>query len=99
MAGPIGAARAVSRHRSGQPKSLQARELLQKVDARLSPQARKSWRWRIFYLRSVVDAERYASGEAASAGNKPNPVLKAAFDELTAIQHAHQALQRPPQLR
>jgi hypothetical protein len=68
---------------------------LQQVEARLTPQARKSWRWRILYLRSVVDAERYASGEA---GSKANPVLMQAFEELTAIQHADHALQRPPQL-
>jgi hypothetical protein len=79
-------------------KSLKARELLQKAEARLTPQARKAWRWRILYLRSVVDAERYAGGEAGKAGSKPNPVLKQAFDELTAIQHAYHALQRPPQL-
>ena len=76
-------------------KSTKARELLQQAEARLTPQARKSWRWRILYLRSVVDAERYASGEA---GSKANPVLKQAFEELTAIQHADHALQRPPQL-
>jgi hypothetical protein len=76
-------------------KSLKARDLLQQAEARLTPQARKSWRWRILYLRSVVDAERYANGEA---GSKPNPVLKQAFEELTAIQHADHALQRPPQL-
>ena len=76
-------------------KSTKARELLQQVEARLTPQARKSWRWRILYLRSVVDAERYANGET---GSKANPVLKQAFEELTAIQHADHALQRPPQL-
>jgi len=76
-------------------KSLKVRELLQRAEARLTPQARKSWRWRILYLRSVVDAERYANGEA---GSKANPVLKQAFEELTAIQHADHALQRPPQL-
>jgi len=76
-------------------KSTKARELLQQVEARLTPQARKSWRWRILYLRSVVDAERYASGKA---GSKANPVLMQAFEELTAIQHADHALQRPPQL-
>jgi hypothetical protein len=76
-------------------KSFKALELLQKAEARLTPQAKKSWRWRILYLRSVVDAERY---EAEKAGSKPSPVLKRAYDELTAIQHAQHALQRPPQL-
>jgi hypothetical protein len=76
-------------------KSIEARDLLKQAEARLGPQARKSWRWRILYLRSVVDAERYAGGET---GSKPNPVLKQAYDELTAIQHADHALQRPPQL-
>jgi hypothetical protein len=68
---------------------------LQQAAARLTPQARKSWRWRILYLRGVVDAERYANGDGA---NKPNPALKQAFEELTAIQHAEQAWQRPPRL-
>ncbi len=76
-------------------KSLKARELLQQAEVRLTAQARKSWRWRMLVLRSVVDAERYASGEE---GSKANPVLKRAFEELTVIQHAEHALQRPPQL-
>jgi hypothetical protein len=74
-------------------KSVKARELLQQADVRLTPQARKSWRWRILYLRGVVDGERYVNGEA---GSKPNPVLKQAFAELTILQHAEQASQRPP---
>ena len=76
-------------------KSSKARDLLRQAEARLTPQARNSWRWRILYLRSVVDAERFAHGET---GNKPNPVLKEAFEELTVIQHAEQAGQRPPQV-
>lgn len=34
--------------------------LAKKIDARLSERVRKSWRWRILYIRAVLDAKRYA---------------------------------------
>jgi hypothetical protein len=34
--------------------------LAQKIDACLCERVRKSWRWRLLYIRAVLDAKRYA---------------------------------------
>ena len=74
----------------------QAYELAQKVDAQLSPDTRKSWRWRILYLRALIDKEM-----RLTKGALKGKVLKDAFDELTRIYHAENALEgwlKPPQV-
>ena len=65
--------------------SQQALDLLQLVDGKLTAQARTSWRWRILYLRGVLDREHYASpGKTTEAGRQ-------ATLELIRIYHAEKA--------
>ena len=65
------------------PKSAEAFEILRKVDAKLTPQARSAWRWRILYLRGLIDSELFRLNDKMEG-----PVLKDAFDELIRIYHA-----------
>ena len=69
--------------------------LLQRADAKLSPQARSAWRWRILYLRALIDREL-----ALNEGRISEPCQEA-FDELTTIYHADRALDwvAPPKPR
>jgi hypothetical protein len=73
----------------------QAYELVKKADAKLPLQARHSWRWRILYLRALIDCEMFKKG-----GNLEGTALKRAFDELTEIYHAENtdAVLKPPKL-
>jgi hypothetical protein len=57
-------------------------DLLERADAKLTPQARKAWRWRILLLRAQLDAEL-----ADSAGT-PTAKSERCFRELTRIYHA-----------
>ena len=68
------------------PWSLKARELMEQADSRLTPQARRSWRWRILYLRAQVDAQLWLN-----RGVMQGRVLNDAFQELTRIYHAENA--------
>jgi len=43
-----------------------AHELLEEADARLGERARRSWRWRILYLRALIDHELLVNGGALS---------------------------------
>ena len=65
---------------------------MQKVDARLTPQARKSWRWRQLYLRTLLDAELKANG------GSPNDRCNEAFAELIKLYHVENSpgTVRPP---
>jgi len=74
------------------PGAEEAYAAVQRVDAKLTPQARQSWRWRQLYLRALLDAELKANG------GKPNDRCKAAFAELIEIYHAENAnpAVRPP---
>jgi len=78
------------------PDCARAFAILQQVDAKLTPQAKAAWRWRILYLRGLIDAELYRRN-----GKMEGPELKKAFDELTRIyhgEHVHSMPVRPPQL-
>jgi hypothetical protein len=78
------------------PDSARAFAILQQVDAKLTPQAKAAWRWRILYLRGLIDAELYRRN-----GKMEGPELKKAFEELTRIyhgEHVHSMPVRPPQL-
>jgi len=47
----------------GEPRletALEAERIARHVDARLSEKRRNAWRWRILYIRAVLDAKRYA---------------------------------------
>jgi hypothetical protein len=68
------------------PKSLEAYEVLQAVEKKLTPQARAAWRWRILMLRGSIDLELYRQ-----EGKMTGPALQQAFDELTRLYHAEQA--------
>lgn len=78
------------------PKSAEAWALLQRADAKLTPQAKAAWRWRILYLRGQIDDELWRRHDKLQG-----PVLKAAFDELTRLYHAenvHGMPVQPPQI-
>lgn len=68
------------------PKSVEAFKLIEKVNASLPEKARKSWRWRILYLRGVIDNQLVANGN-----KREGQVLKDAFNELTTLYHAENA--------
>jgi hypothetical protein len=60
--------------------------LMQQADARLTDNARRQWRWRILYLRALIDQELEPYG-----GYWGNDSCEAAFQELTRIYHAQEA--------
>jgi hypothetical protein len=68
------------------PKSEAARELLQRAESHLTPQAKTAWRWRILLLRAIVDSEL-----VRTKGEFRGPALKQACEELTRIYHAQRA--------
>ena len=74
------------------PGAEQAYATMQEVNARLTPQARTSWRWRQLYLRALLDSELKTNG------GSPNARCNAAFAELIQIYHAENANPhvRPP---
>lgn len=65
-------------------KVMRAYEIIKDVDAKLTPRASRAWRWRILYLRSLIDAERLADDHPTSAYTK-------AIEELVKIYHAQNA--------
>lgn len=75
------------------PGAEEAYATVKKVDAGLPDWARKSWRWRIVYLRALLDAELKANGGA------PNQRCNDAFAELMEIYHTDKnsdPVVRPP---
>ncbi len=67
-------------------------EILAAVDAQLAPAQRSSWRWRILYLRGLID------NELAQHDFRATQVCEDAFEELIRIYHAEEAIWavRPP---
>ncbi len=61
----------------------EAFRLIDGADKQLTPQVRASWRWRILYLRAVIDRELMKTD-----GWFEGPELKAAFEGLTKISHS-----------
>ena len=39
--------------------ALRAKELAEKIDAELCERAKKCWRWRILFIRAILDYKRY----------------------------------------
>ena len=74
------------------PGAEEAFATMERVDARLTPQARRSWRWRQLYLRALLDAGLKANG------GKPDDRCNEAFAELIRIYHVADApgTVRPP---
>lgn len=66
--------------------ALRAFEIAKKIDAGLSVQAKTAWRWRLMYLRALIDKEIFERN-----GKKEGEALKAAFDEITRISHVERA--------
>lgn len=60
-----------------------AYELIRQADRQLSERARASWRWRILYLRAVIDFELISRPDQPHSDR-----CDEAFEELTAIYHA-----------
>jgi len=86
-------------HRRNQigPGAAAALESVQQAEAKLTPQAKGTWRWRIFFLRALIDKELFTR-----KGRKEGAALKEAFDELTRIYHAgnaHSMPIKPPQVK
>jgi hypothetical protein len=76
--------------------SIRAFQLVNSAENKLTEQVKKSWRWRIFYLRALIDKEMFER-----KGKLEGEILKAAFDELTRIYHAENAHSmpiKPPQI-
>jgi hypothetical protein len=63
----------------------QAWQLIEDAHAHLPEHTRSSWRWRIFYLRGLIDHELLHHDFQVS------PACEAAFQELVEIYHAQQA--------
>jgi hypothetical protein len=77
----------------------EAFRLIQKAEAKLTPQAKQAWRWRIVALRALIDRELFRTvprpefkqkdGKGSFTASIPGgEVLNAAFEELRAIYHA-----------
>ena len=67
-------------------RSDKAFQLIEQADAQLTPHARANWRWRILYLRALIDRELVRTN-----GWFEGPVLQSAFAELTRIYHSENA--------
>jgi hypothetical protein len=59
-------------------------ELLQEADSRLSGRVRQAWRWRILYLRGLIDCEN----AQLRPGQPHSDRCDEALEELTRIYHA-----------
>ena len=63
------------------PDAEEAYAIVKQTDKILSERARKSWRWRILYIRTMLDAELKANG------GSPNQACINGFKELMRIYH------------
>lgn len=89
---------------SGEPPDLDLAEQVvdaaRRIDATLSPYAQASWRWRILYLRALLDRERFAAAYAAgkTAGADwgallaENETAQEHFRELMRIYHSREVI-------
>ena len=75
--------------------SVEALQLLGRAEAEMTEKARGAWRWRVLYLRGLIDATLFRQGKRLEG-----PVLAAAFRELTTLYHAEHADDwvRPPRV-
>ncbi|MGO8748745.1 MAG: hypothetical protein ACLQNE_22470 [Thermoguttaceae bacterium] len=78
------------------PSAEEAFGRVKSIGTKLTPRARVAWRWRIVYLRALIDYELLKTH-----GRLEGKTLRDAFRELTAIyhaEHAHSMPIRPPQI-
>ncbi|MHC4123115.1 MAG: hypothetical protein ACYSSI_06025 [Planctomycetota bacterium] len=66
--------------------ALKAYELIKSADAKLDARTKNSWRWRILYLRALIDSEIFKNDSLKGQ------TMKEAFEELIEIYHAQKAL-------
>ena len=59
--------------------------ILRRIDAQLPVAARNAWRWRILFIRALLDEEVHRSG------GRPTQLSDEYFDELTRIYYAQNA--------
>lgn len=76
-------------------RAAEAWALAQRVDARLAPWARSSWRWRLLFIRAAVDNILATEGALSPAAHA---ALQPLCDELVGIYHAQDTFIRPPEL-
>ena len=79
------------------PAAIDALETVQRAEAKLTPQAKAAWRWRILYLRALIDKELFQH-----KGKLEGDALKAAFAELTRLYHVekgHSMPVKPPAIK
>lgn len=72
-------------------------QLMKQADAKLTPQARNSWRWRLLQIRATIDQELYLN----RFGEGRDSVFQQAYNELVQISHAENAISmlRPQLIR
>lgn len=58
-----------------------AARMVEQIDAKLTPQARRAWRWRLFRIRAAIDQEIHRN----SQGRGRATVLREAAEELAMI--------------
>jgi hypothetical protein len=68
--------------------AVRAYQLVQQIDAKLVPQVRRSWRWRMFCIRATIDQEIFRN----SQGKGRDEVFQQACAELTRISRAENAV-------
>ena len=78
-------------------RAITAYQLMERADAKLTPQARRSWRWRLFYIRAMLDQELYRNKLLQGR----DEVFQQAYDELMDISHSQNAwpMLRPVRIR
>jgi hypothetical protein len=76
-------------------RAAEALARMQRADAQLSPPARAAWRWRVLFLRALIDHE------LALHTGRISDTCQQAFDELRTIYFAQNALEwvAPPTRR
>lgn len=67
--------------------AVEAFQLMQQIDGKLTPQARQAWRWRLFCIRAAIDQEIYRN----SKGQGRAEVFQKAYEELIHMLHAENA--------
>jgi hypothetical protein len=55
--------------------------MIEQADAKLTPQARRSWRWRLFCIRAAIDQEIYRNSQGWGRAG----VFRQAYEELRRI--------------
>lgn len=61
------------------PGAVEAYATVKRMEESLAPWARNSWRWRVLYLRALLDSDLKTNG------GKPTPACEQAFRELIKI--------------